>query len=752
MEGDFRLGEWLIQPSLGRVSLGSETVPLRAKAMDLLVCLARNPGRVVSKDQILDEVWAGSFVSESALTRVVTDLRHALRDDVDHPTLIETIPKRGYRLIAPLAPAADLTPADAPVPHGVAATAAVAPLADRPERSDPYETETAASEHAGESPASRRRGSDDARAQPGDRRTRRRALTGAAAIAAVLIAMLAIARWGLERTESGWRNPLLNARFQTVTDFGGTEQGAAISRDGKFVAFFSDREGQVDVWVTQLGSGQFYNLTRGRAPGLDIVNPSVRTLAFSPDGTLVTFWARNPAGEISIWAVPTLGGQARPYLEGAAEFDWSSDGTKLVYHTPGPGDPMFVEIAGANGATTPIFSAAAGLHAHFPLWSPDAAFIYFVQGSPSDEMDIWRIKPNGGAAERVTHHNSRVSYPVWLDGRTLLYLATDADGSGPWLHAIDVDRPVAHRVSEGVDRYTSLAASADRRRLAVTLASPNGTLWRLRLGNAATESSAATPISLTTGRGFSPRVGPGFLLYVSSDAASDRIWKLADGSASELWSAPSARIIGGPELASDGQRVAFSVAQQGRTALYVMNADGTNARVVTGALQLRGAPAWAPNGQSIASAAEVDGTPRLFRIALDGAAAPLTSDYALDPVWSPSGDFLVYSGADVGTTFPVKAVTTAGTPHPVPKLMLTRGARRLRFVRGNRALVLMRGDMQHTDLSLVDLDTGAEHQLTRLGADFNIRDFDVAPDGSEVVLERVQQRSEIVLIDLARPE
>jgi Tol biopolymer transport system component len=130
-----------------------------------------------------------------------------------------------------------------------------------------------------------------------------------------------------------WRNPIANARFQTVTDFDGVEEAAAVSRDGQFVAFLSDRDGKMDVWVTQLGSGQFHNLTRGSAP--ELVNPSVRTLGFSPDSSFVTFWVRKKDGstgsDISIWAVPTLGGQPKPYLEGVAEFDWSRDGSRLAY-------------------------------------------------------------------------------------------------------------------------------------------------------------------------------------------------------------------------------------------------------------------------------------------------------------------------------------------------------------------------------------------------------------------------------------
>jgi Tol biopolymer transport system component len=411
---------------------------------------------------------------------------------------------------------------------------------------------------------------------------------------------------------------------------------------------------------------------------------------------------------------------------------------------------MFVKGPGQQNAGQPIFAAAAGLHGHFPSWSPDGDFIYFVQGSLPDAMDIWRIRPNGGAAERITHHNSRVSHPVLLSDRTLMYLASDRDGSGPWLHSLDVEHRLSRRVGAGRDRYTSLAASADGRRLVATVANPMGTLWRLLIADKPADASAATPISLTTGRGFSPRLGPGYLLYVSSKGTSDGIWKLADGAATEIWSAADARIIGGPEVVRDGHSVTFSVDQRGRTLLYVMNDDGTNARVVTESLELRGDPAWAPDAQSITSAANVDGAPHLFRVSLDGAHVPLVQEYGLDPVWSPDGDFLVYSGADIGTTFPVKAVTAAGKPYPIPSLTLTRGARRLRFAQGRRALVLMRGEIQHKNLWLVDLETGAERQLTDLAPDFNVRDFDVSPDGREIVLERVQEHSDVVLINLAR--
>ena len=579
-------------------------------------------------------------------------------------------------------------------------------------------------------------------------RTRRRLVLPLAAVAAALAAGAGV--W-LEKTEYFWRNPIANARFQILTDFDGMEQAAAVSRDGHFVAFLSNRDGQMDVWVTLAGSGEFHNLTNGSAT--DLVNPQIRSLGFSPDGSVVTFWNRKQQGSseggISVWAVPALGGQPRPYLEGVAEFDWSHDGSRLVYHTTDSGDPIFVLEGSQRRGDRPIFTAPAGIHCHFPLWAPDGAFIYFVRGSFPDKLDIWRIAPTGGAAERITSHNARVSHPVLLDRRTLMYLASDADGSGPWLYSLDVERRIPHRLTSGLDRYTSLGASADGRRLVAARASPKSSLWRMPIADTPSGTSAAIRIALTSRSGFSPRLGPNYLVYVSRTGDGESIWKLAGRTATELWSGTGAQVFGGPAIARDGQHIAFSVRQRGRTLLYVMHSDGTNARIVADSFDLEGAPAWSPDAQSITSAANDHGIPHLYRLPVNGRLpVPFVKQYSLDPVWSPDGGFAVYSGPDIGTVFSVKAVTADAAEYPLPPLTLTRGARHLTFVSGARKLVFLRGQMHHQNLWTVDLETGAERQLTNLDPEFDVRDFDISPDGREVVLERVHERSDVVLVEL----
>ena len=115
---DFRLDDWLVQPAQCRFSKDGQTRQVRPKVMDLLTCLAAYRGEVVSKNQLLNDVWGTEAVSESALTRTVTELRQALGDHADAPRLLETIPKRGYRLIGCVTVIASDVTVTAPLPPG----------------------------------------------------------------------------------------------------------------------------------------------------------------------------------------------------------------------------------------------------------------------------------------------------------------------------------------------------------------------------------------------------------------------------------------------------------------------------------------------------------------------------------------------------------------------------------------------------------------------------------------------------------
>lgn len=104
MEGDFRLGPWIVRPSLNSISRNGTNLHLEPKAMEVLVCLAQHGDSVVSKEKLIGEAWGDTFVGDDALTRCISELRRAFEDDAKAPRVVETIPKRGYRLLVEVTP------------------------------------------------------------------------------------------------------------------------------------------------------------------------------------------------------------------------------------------------------------------------------------------------------------------------------------------------------------------------------------------------------------------------------------------------------------------------------------------------------------------------------------------------------------------------------------------------------------------------------------------------------------------------
>lgn len=101
----FRLGAFEVEPLRGAiVGPDGENHHLEPKVMDVFVCLAGHAGELVTRDALLEAVWGEKAVSDEPLTRAIGELRRALGDDRGNPTYIETVPKRGYRLIGPVQP------------------------------------------------------------------------------------------------------------------------------------------------------------------------------------------------------------------------------------------------------------------------------------------------------------------------------------------------------------------------------------------------------------------------------------------------------------------------------------------------------------------------------------------------------------------------------------------------------------------------------------------------------------------------
>ena len=108
--GSMQIGNWRFDASTHRLENEQEQIKLEPRVAQLLLCLAENENTAVSRNLLMDRVWPGMVVGDEALTNAINKLRKAFGDDRQNPQIIETIPKVGYRLIAPVRHIQPVTP------------------------------------------------------------------------------------------------------------------------------------------------------------------------------------------------------------------------------------------------------------------------------------------------------------------------------------------------------------------------------------------------------------------------------------------------------------------------------------------------------------------------------------------------------------------------------------------------------------------------------------------------------------------
>ena len=553
-----------------------------------------------------------------------------------------------------------------------------------------------------------------------------------------------------------WENPLAGAQFIRLTGFSGAETDPVISADGKYVAFLSDRSGAFHIYLTQIDSGVFTELTpQDQELGRSVAG--IRSHGFMADGSHI--WSSR--GRLQL--LPLLGGGSwRAFLSpGAAEPAWSPDGQWIEYRASGERDPMWLaDPSGANPVR--IFITKSGLHNHGAVWSLDGQWIYFIHGpSNGGESDVWRVRPAADQTpEPLTRHALDVSSLAPIDARTLLYVARAEDGSGPWLWALDVDSRTSRRLSWGLEQYTSVSSSADGRRVVAAVGNPRASLWITPILDRPAEPADVQPYGPSGVRALAPRVSGKALFYLSALGTGDGLWRFVGGQSTEIWKGSQGALLEPPALSPDGLRAAVVLPNDGRRTLRLIDVDGGAPQRLAPSIDVRGTAAWSPDGKWLVVGGDrkVDEKDDekdergLFKIPVDGGdIVSLRKGFAIDPTWSPNpkNDVIVFTGDNIGGGAKLLAVRPDGQEVALTKVIINPQKGRPRFLADGSGVVFLKGPFWAPEFWLFDFASRDVHQLTRIGVDAekgHINYFDVTPD-NRIIFDRIADNSDIVLIN-----
>jgi DNA-binding winged helix-turn-helix (wHTH) protein len=351
----FRFGAFELDTAAGELRKHGVRLRLQEQPLKILEEIVARSGDVVSRDELVQKLWPdGTFVEfDRGLNAAINRLRRVLADSAENPRYIETVARRGYRFIAPVALVSDEVAA-----IGKAEEAILIPLDPAPAASP----------------------------------TRRGwwVLLAAGVAAVTVVASLAI---GPALRPKSAAQPTLTR----MTWDSGLTTDPALSPDGKMLAYASDRGAtNLHIWIQQLAPrGQAIQLTHGES---DDSQP-----AFSPDGSRIVFRSERDGG--GIYVIPSLGGEPALVAARGRNPRFSPDGKWIAYWTGGILGLPFSANAGsvflvpAEGGSPQILKSDL-LEGGRPIWSPDSSRL-LVFGRRTDDFtaeDWWTIPVTGGLA------------------------------------------------------------------------------------------------------------------------------------------------------------------------------------------------------------------------------------------------------------------------------------------------------------------------------------------------------------------
>ena len=562
-----RIGAWRLDPISSEISHGGTKRHLEPRAADLLLCLAEQAGDVVSKSALLDRVWGDVHVTEGVLKRAVWELRRVLGDDARKPRWIETIPRHGYRLIAPVVMDDDtgmerLTEERAHRPRAATALRWIAP--------------------------------------------------------ALLLGLVILTAW--RRTAPP---PAIPAPVRSVplTALQGRESDPALSPDGTRLAFgWNDGGRGSDLYVKVVGTEHRLQLTDHAG---DDGQP-----AFSPDGNRIAFVRKSEdSKESGIFVISSLGGTARRLLSVPSGLvhgiSWSPIGGTLAAayqttaETPSSIYLLSLEALEPKALTHPPRHAPGDTQ---PAFSPDGKTLAFNRALAPRDQDVYLIATTGGEPQRLTSDHTLILGLAWLDeGRSVIFSSDRVGPRALWqVPAVGGEPKWFSVVADG---GIGPASDLEGHRLVFEQAQCDSDVWAVASESLA-GAATATAIVKSTRRDQFPQLSPDGtrLAFVSNRSGDYEIFAAgADGSSPVQLTTLRGPHVNTLRWSPDGESIAFEAWQDGQSDIFIVDASGDGALDrVTHSQETEVAPGWSADGRAIYFSARTSDRWEVWRLPMAG--------------------------------------------------------------------------------------------------------------------------------------
>ena len=570
-------------------------VKLEKLPMELLILLTESKGQLVTREQIIQRLWGDNvFVdTRQGINTAVRKLRIALQDDSDHPRLLQTVPGRGYRLLAAVSrPIGAGEPMVQPVLELPLEAAQLNTLPTSVKKRWPVVTMTAGALLV---------------------------LIGAsllAILAAGLLGYRALSNRTVHPARSSAKTASSKMRITQLTSMPGRYWDPAFSPDGRQIAYFWDGENRVkgDLYVQLVGGANPLRLTHTSTGFICCAD-------WSADGQQIVFARCDDHGG-HVFTIPALGGSERKLTdvfcwESRVGFpQWTADGKSLVLVdscTPAA-RPGIVIFSLQTGEKRCLDFPPPGDMDFGPVLSPDRKTVAFQRWA--SVAAIYTVAISGGNLRQLTNE-AFDKLPLWLmwspDGKYIVFEPTR-------------DRLARIPASGGPLEFTAVypkigAMSRDHRRLAYIEPGQawimNRVVWRAKLANAGGRVVAHNRILVSaTGGNNSAQLSPDErrLVFAASHYGADQLWRSnADGSDPLQLTFFERGFAGTPRWSPDGKWIAFDYHSPAPSQIFLVDSEGRNLHVLVSDTYPNEVPSWSGDGKAVYFASRRTGDNQVWR-------------------------------------------------------------------------------------------------------------------------------------------